>query len=647
MKICRFFALLLCVFSLTGFAAADALASSEVYLENNHAVKVSARNFDFVSGDGYVRFSPAGMAREAQHVPQGCQPLKWTSQYASISFNKLVYKTNSPVEGVYDAGVDGLNQAGLKIGTYFLESSGFAPDGPSTTLDIATLMQYLLDNFKNVNEALADLDSGRYRVTSTPATSLEVKLHLFLHDASGASAIVEFINGKTKITRAPQLPVLTNSVYAESLEHLKNFDGFGGQQAIPGANESLDRFVRGAFYKKHLDVPDNTEEAVNDGFAVVQTLSVSPKFPHGCTQWTIVTDIDNRRVYFRTLNNPSIACIDLGILVNTAKVSSDINLLRTDLSGDITGMFDKADVFNAAATPKAADYNNKKNWASLPSEAETEKPVDVFFVLPTTFFFPNSWNLSIEESRQDAKVGLNLTIKASVFSKACNIYAPHYRQANFKVLSSSEENKTKALEVAYSDVEKAFDYYMTHFNHGRPFILAGHSQGSNLLLWLMQRRFSNPELREKLVASYLIGWSVTKDDLEKYPQLKMSAAPDQVGSIISYNTQNTDHAMTIVRPGAVGVNPLTMDMTSESISKDKNLGAVFFTGADKVEIANFTGAQTIDGALIIPKPTRVDLVQDADSGFYHPYDYTFFYRNIEKNVSERISAYMKQHPEAK
>jgi choloylglycine hydrolase len=328
------------VFSLIAVVVEDVMACAEIHIRKTSTVNVSARNFDFfTAGDGVVRFSPAGMAWQAQFAPQNCEPLKWTSKYASVAFNLTVAKTKSPAEGEYEAGVDGINQAGLKVGTYFLASTVFPESEAKTSIDIGTLMKYLLDNFKSVDEAIADLSGSTYRITSTPTGLVDIKLHLFLHDVSGASAIVEFIDGKITVTRNPEVPVLTNSTYGESVERLKLYDGFGGNQVIPGTVDSYDRFVRGAYYWKNLSAPENPTQGVNYGFASIQLLTESPGFSHGGTRWTIVTDLDNRKVFFRTLNNPAIASVDLNKLCATLNESTCIEILRTDLAGDISDMF--------------------------------------------------------------------------------------------------------------------------------------------------------------------------------------------------------------------------------------------------------------------------------------------------------------------
>lgn len=296
--------------------------------------------------------------------------------------------------------------------------------------------------------------------------------------------------------------------------------------------------------------------------------------------------------------------------------------------------------FDATRSLPAPDYADVTSWAALPADAQ-DLPVDVFYVHPTTYFGSEDWNQSMELAVQDEEVTDLLTTQAGVFRDDASLYAPYYRQATIFVLSTAEDSAERhSLDVAYADVERAFDYYLEHWNDGRPFILAGHSQGSNLLLWLIERRFDDPALREKLVAAYIIGWSVTGEDLKEYPHLKMAESPDETGCIISYNTQEVDTAATIVRKGGIGVNPLTMTLTTEPVPAERNLGAVFFTDCGVLDIPHYSGGQTVDGAFIVPKPFNAEQINSENPGFYHAYDYNFFYRNLMENVSVRVRAYL-------
>ena len=258
------------------------------------------------------------------------------------------------------------------------------------------------------------------------------------------------------------------------------------------------------------------------------------------------------------------------------------------------------------------------------------------------------------------------------------------------------------MEIAYKDIENAFDYYMAHYNKDsnhkpRPFILAGHSQGSNLLLMLLERRFSDAALREQLVAAYVIGWSVTADDMSTYPalsQLGICSSKAQTGCIVTYNTQQNpgDFSQTtpsptgIVQANAYSVNPLTWvasnpnEMEPTAAAATANLGALFYEfqppvnpqlgpppgtqvagqvapnwgnyfigGVDvsAVVIVGYTGAQNNHGALVVdpfalPAPGNYQNLNSPYNempGWYHNYDYSFFFFNLEQNVIDRIASY--------
>jgi hypothetical protein len=297
--------------------------------------------------------------------------------------------------------------------------------------------------------------------------------------------------------------------------------------------------------------------------------------------------------------------------------------------------------FDPNLAPPPPDYSSPKSWAVLPKD-HLPFAVDVFFVHPTTYNGDENWNQSLEGETADRKVQGVMSGQAGVFSTSACLYAPYYRQANLAVLHTPENSpERKSLDTAYSDVEAAFDTYMTTWNRGRPFILAGHSQGSQHLLRLMERRLGDPETAKRLVAAYIIGWSVTRDDLARHPHLKMAETPDQTGCIVSYNTQGPNPGYSIVREGAVAVNPLTMTITGEPAEAGLNLGALFCDGKGVREISHYTGGQTINGAFVIPAPSNVkdlDAIQIPE--FYHPYDYAFFFRNLQKNAELRTKKYL-------
>jgi hypothetical protein len=363
---------------------------------------------------------------------------------------------------------------------------------------------------------------------------------------------------------------------------------------------------------------------------------------------------------------------------------------------------------NPAPAAVPTDYSQAQNWLALSNGSQ---PVDVFFVYPTTYSYKSKsqppltstwcpgWNQSLAQAYIDLTIKWQVESKTGVFKKAgTNVYVPYYQQSSgLDVLNSVLWQNTpqfagvanQALQVAYTDVSNAFDYYMAHYNKDangqpRPFILAGHSQGSNMLLYLLENKFGDPALRKLLVAAYVIGWSVTSDDMNNYPNslalVGICRDKADTGCIVTYNTQqnpgdwslvpaSSRGKMGLVRKNAYSVNPLTWVATAPGAIESTftpataNLGAVFYKGslpgtdpaifqpqADSsptYEVNHYTGAQSNNGALVIdpatlPAPANYQnffAPYNTLPGWYHGYDYTFFYRNIEQNVIDRVKAY--------
>lgn len=297
---------------------------------------------------------------------------------------------------------------------------------------------------------------------------------------------------------------------------------------------------------------------------------------------------------------------------------------------------------NTSTTSKEPNYAEPYYWAAIPNSLEKE--VDVFFVYPTLFGNTGAMNMDITDKNMRSLVQAVLLKQAAVFKNDCNIYAPYYRQIAMDVLSMDSLILDKYFSIGLADVEKAFDYYIKNLNNGRPFILAGHSQGSMVLIQLMKDKLENSKLMDKLVAAYLIGYSITDNDLSQFKCMKIAEAADDIGVIITYNTQ-TEFATNspVLLANANCVNPLIWKTTTEYAAKELNLGAVFFKDNGEVDsiVPQYTDA-CIDnnGALIVSSHDSDNLnIGSFPKGVYHKFDYSFFFSNLCENVAVRIAAY--------
>jgi Protein of unknown function (DUF3089) len=310
------------------------------------------------------------------------------------------------------------------------------------------------------------------------------------------------------------------------------------------------------------------------------------------------------------------------------------------------------------------NYANDYNWVSKPKKID--KPVDVFYVHPTIYSAksPHNMDISTPGLRTFAK-GLTVA-QAGVYSKSANLFAPFYRQQSgavqddFTARGGTNMFIEPSFQLGARDVEAAFDYYLKHFNNDRPFIIAGHSQGTMTLINLMRKRFNDSKLQKQLVAAYLIGYSVTKNDLKKYPWMKRAQGAEDTGVIITYNTEGPGSTGSpVCLKGAIAINPLNWENDSTPAKRSAHLGAVFFNAAKGKlieKIDNFAEAHvdTEKGVLVItnmkkPVSPAIDLVHLGrfPAGVYHKFDYAFWFNNLKDNVKKRINSYLKQRASKK
>ena len=298
---------------------------------------------------------------------------------------------------------------------------------------------------------------------------------------------------------------------------------------------------------------------------------------------------------------------------------------------------------------EAADYSRPENWAYCES-GESEKPVDVFFVCPVVLFGnQENRNMDFADTQARANFVGAVNMERGIYDADARFFAPYYGMAGLSVYEMPEAEGEKYLKLAYKDVRAAFLYYLAKYNDGRPFILAGFSQGADHVLRLMKEFFRDEELQDNLVAAYPIGWRVTVEELRAAPYLHFAEGERDTGVIVTFNTEEPSVAWSPIIPEgvrALAINPLNWRTDWKEADKSLNKGACFVDVSGNIvkEIPHLTGAY-IDmkrGALKAPDvspeayPSGLSIFPP---GVYHIYDYQFFYRNLQENVAARIEAY--------
>jgi Protein of unknown function (DUF3089) len=363
----------------------------------------------------------------------------------------------------------------------------------------------------------------------------------------------------------------------------------------------------------------------------------------------------------------------LGVLAGCAALAA---------CGPIGGLVENfrhpAKPFAATPAPPAPDYGQARAWMSFPGRNgperstppgfkavdEAQAPADVFFIHPTTYLKNDVWNAAYDTGgAYDSPVVLG---QISIFNGCCRLYAPHYRQASLHGLKTSPA----AVQLAYGDVASAFRYYLAHENHGRPFIIAAHSQGAYLAVELLQREILPTRLRSQLVAAYVLGTYVPSNF--GVQGLAPCDSARQTGCIVGWNTSQTGRTGALIQVRnagywwmgaerksgalpAVCINPLTWT-ENDAAAAAANPGSLGFPEPPYPQRAarleplwpHLTGAVCKDKLLDVDVPMKAPTgYHDSLAllfGSYHRNDFGLFYAAIRKNAMDRVAAFTQAPP---
>jgi choloylglycine hydrolase len=249
---------------------------------------VFGKNYDFTIGYGMALINKRGVEKIALTKNS---PAKWISKYGSVTFNQFGREAPS----------GGINEAGLVIELMWLDGTQYPdPDKRSEIGGVLSWIQYQLDNFATVEEVIASDKEIRIPKNDVP-------LHYLAADKSGSCITIEFLEGKLVYHSGETMPVkvLTNDTYESSVYYLKKFEGFGGNEKPVENTSSLNRFVKACSMVKSFNSTEG-KKGVDYGFDILSSVAQP-----GHTRWSIVYDIKNLVVYFRTDENSKIKNIDL------------------------------------------------------------------------------------------------------------------------------------------------------------------------------------------------------------------------------------------------------------------------------------------------------------------------------------------------
>lgn len=301
---------------ITGFLIALSLMTTEIVLpctrvvyEGLNGTIITARSMDWRSEiPANLWIFPRGIDRFGE---AGSSSLKWKSKYGSV------------ITSSWDiASSDGMNEKGLAGNLLWLVESQypkFEKDGKVKGLAVSLWLQYVLDNYATVAEAVSALEKNDFVVVSShiPGTNIFATVHLSLSDATGDNAIFEYINEKLVIHHDRKYVTMTNSpIFNDQLAINTYWKSIPGTIMLPGTNRAADRFVRASYYIDAIPKTDNVRSALASVFGVIRNCSVplgisSETEPNiSSTRWRTVADHKNLVYYFDNVLNPNVIWVE-------------------------------------------------------------------------------------------------------------------------------------------------------------------------------------------------------------------------------------------------------------------------------------------------------------------------------------------------
>jgi len=324
-----------------GLSSASAQACTRMLWNDNGYDTMVSRTMDWPeSTEPVLTLLPRGMDRDGGlaggEVIVAENPARWTSKYGSL------------VTTVYGIGTaDGINEKGVGVHMLYLNAADYGARDPSLPgVQAGLWAQYVLDNAATVAEAL-ELLKG-IQVVMVTANGHDATVHLAIEDASGDSAIIEYIDGEPVVHHSRDYTVMTNDpAYSKQLALLakQDFSKPASTMPLPGNVNPVDRFARATYYLNLLPDPKSEREAAAGVLAVARNVSVPFGAPYKGfgiynTEYRTAANLNDRRYYFELSNSPNVIWADLSAM--NIEAGSPVRLLdpdNIDLAGNVTGAF--------------------------------------------------------------------------------------------------------------------------------------------------------------------------------------------------------------------------------------------------------------------------------------------------------------------
>ncbi len=287
--------------------------------------------------------------------------------------------------------------------------------------------------------------------------------------------------------------------------------------------------------------------------------------------------------------------------------------------------------------PETPDYSQPAMWYEEKNDANNNG-ADIFYIVATWEF---DWKTKdslqchfadpVNTPQHCQDMGIEIKRVAEYMGKGNNYYAPYYRHISLNSWAENEDTiNNRYFSVAFKDIQQSFNYFLKEKNNGRPFILAGFSQGAKSVVELIKTMPDS--VANRMVAAYVMGYKVTSADTMACHNLKPAKGADDTGVTICYNSvSDVKYIKPVLSESNIFcINPVNWkcDTTAGTIAD-----TITVTLSPEHQVLVVKG---FDGSAY---PPILNMINVGDYHGAEPYLYQDF---IEKNIQTRIEAYKKQ-----
>lgn len=321
----------------TALAAAQlSFACTGITLRTSKGNTVTARTIEWAASDMNSLYVvvPRGYTSQSM-TPDGATGMRFKTKYGYVGL--AVEQSDFVTEG--------LNEKGLSAGLFYFPEYGeyepYSKENASRSMADLQLVSYILGTCATVDEVKEAVSGIKIHPIDPRASTI----HWRFTEESGRQIVLEIIDRKC-IFYENELGVLTNSPSLDwHLTNLNNYinlnsgkiserqlglldmkaiGGGTGLLGLPGDFTPPSRFIRAAFFQCSAPVKENADDTVIQAFHILNNFDIpvgsqyapgeqQPEIP-SATQYTAASDLSGRKIYWRTMHNSNIRCIELSAI---------------------------------------------------------------------------------------------------------------------------------------------------------------------------------------------------------------------------------------------------------------------------------------------------------------------------------------------